>query len=425
MFVDRIKINVISGKGGDGVIAFLREKYVPRGGPAGGNGGRGASIIFEAVSELSTLFSLYRKKIIKGSNGQNGANKNQYGKSAKDVTIKVPIGTIIYDAKDNRFLFDLKEEGSTYVVAKGGRGGRGNAAFKSSRNRAPKVAENGLPGEEKEIILELKLLADVGLVGFPNVGKSTLLSVVSNANPQIDSYPFTTLEPNLGVVSVSEDESFVMADLPGLIENAHLGKGLGLTFLRHIERCRVLIHLIDMGSERNPYDDYLTINNELEKYGYNLTNRPTLICASKMDEEGSEEKRLAFEKKLKQKVYPLSSLTNEGVRELLYACANLLKETPPFPLVSKEGEIEKMRIYDATKDYQEIFTIKKVKEGVFRIVGERVERTYNLINISTDQGLLKLLSYLRKIGVEEQLQLVGAKTGDTVFLCDFEFEYIE
>ena len=425
MFVDRIKLNVVSVKGGDGVIAFLREKYIPRGGPAGGNGGRGASIIFEASTDFNTLFHLYRRKIIRGENGQNGANKNQYGRSAKDVVIKVPVGTIVYEAKNKSFLFDLNEEGSTFVVAKGGRGGRGNAAFKSSRNRAPKVAENGLPGEDKEIILELKLLADVGLVGFPNAGKSTLLSVVSNANPQIDHYPFTTLSPNLGVVSVSEDESFVMADLPGLIENAHLGKGLGLTFLRHIERCRVLVHLIDMASDRDPYNDYLVINSELEKYGYNLTKRPTIICASKMDESGSEEKRLKLEKKLKQKVYPLSALTNEGIKELLYACADLLKETPSFPIVSKEGEIEKVRIYDATKDYEDIFSIVRLKEGVFRIEGERVERTYNLINLSTDQGLLKLLSYLRKIGVEEKLQLAGAKTGDTVFLCDFEFEYIE
>lgn len=425
MFVDRVKLTVQSGKGGDGVIAFLREKYMPRGGPAGGNGGRGGSIIFKATYSLNTLYGLYRKRIIRGSNGQNGENKNKYGKSAKDIIVEVPVGTIIYEGEERSFLADLNEDGMEFVVAKGGRGGRGNAAFKSSRNRAPRVAENGLPGEEKEIVLELKLLADVGLVGFPNVGKSTLLSVVSNANPQIDHYPFTTLSPNLGVVSISDETSFVMADLPGLIENAHLGKGLGLTFLRHIERCRVLIHMIDMASERDPYKDYLAINVELEKYGYNLTKRPTIFCATKMDEEGSNKKLLLLEKKLEQKVFPISALTNQGIKELLFACADLLDETPPFPLVSKEGEIEKMRIYDATKDHEAIFEIVKIKDDTFEIVGERVERTYHLINISTDQGLLKLLTYLRRIGVEDALKEAGAKTGDTVFLCDFEFEYIE
>ncbi|MDD4154826.1 MAG: GTPase ObgE, partial [Bacilli bacterium] len=408
MFIDRVKLTVKSGKGGDGMIAFLHEKYMPNGGPSGGNGGRGSSIILKASSSVNTLFGLYRKKIIRGEDGEKGNIKNQYGRGAKDVIVEVPIGTIVYEEESHNFLFDLNAEGVEYVIAKGGRGGRGNAAFKSARNRVPRIAENGVPGEEKNIILELKLLADVGLVGFPNVGKSTLLSVVTNANPEIADYPFTTITPNLGVVSVDSLNSFVMADLPGLIEGAHLGKGLGLTFLRHIERCRVIIHMIDMSGIRQPYEDYLAINAELEKYGYNLTNRPTIICASKMDEDKAEERRHELEKKLKTKVYGISALTHDGLKELMFACNDLLQSTPKFPIVSKEGAVETVCVYDAYKDGAGDFEVVLEKEGVYRIVGEKVERTYHLINLSTDEGLMKLMVYLRKIGVEERLQKVGA-----------------
>ncbi|MFA6644946.1 MAG: GTPase ObgE [Bacilli bacterium] len=425
MFIDRVKLTVKSGKGGDGLIAFLHEKYMPKGGPSGGNGGRGASIILKASSSVNTLFGLYRKKAIRGDDGEKGGIKNQYGRGAKDVIVEVPIGTIVYEAESHNFLFDLNEEGAEFVVAKGGRGGRGNAAFKSSRNRVPRIAENGVPGQELDIILELKLLADVGLVGFPNVGKSTLLSVVTNANPEIADYPFTTITPNLGVVSVDSSTSFVMADLPGLIEGAHQGKGLGLTFLRHVERCRVIIHMIEMSGVRDPYEDYLSINEELEKYGYNLTKRPTIVCATKMDEEGAEERRFNLEKKLKTKVYGISALTHEGLKDLMYACSEMLKETPAFPIVSKEGSVETIRVYDAYQDSAADFNVVLEKEGVYRIVGEKVERTYHLINLTTDEGLMKLMTYLRKIGVEERLQKAGARDGDTVVLCDFEFEYIE
>lgn len=425
MFIDRVSLTVQSGKGGDGMIAFLHEKYMPNGGPSGGNGGRGASIIFKASSSVNTLFGLYRRKIIRGEDGGKGNIKNQYGRGAKDIIVEVPIGTIVYEENTHDFLCDLNEEGVEFVVAKGGRGGRGNAAFKSSRNRVPRIAENGVPGETKKVILELKLLADVGLVGFPNVGKSTLLSVVTNANPEIADYPFTTITPNLGVVSVDNETSFVMADLPGLIEGAHLGKGLGLTFLRHIERCRVVIHMIDMSGIRDPYEDYVAINNELEKYGYNLTQRPTILCATKMDEDGAEERRKKLEKKLKVKVIGVSALTHEGLKELMYACSALLKETAKFPIVSKEGAVETIRVYDAYKDGAGDFEIVMEKEGLYRIVGERVERTFHLINLSTDEGILKLMTYLRKIGIEERLMKVGAKDGDTVVLCDFEFEYIQ
>ncbi|MFA5421284.1 MAG: GTPase ObgE [Bacilli bacterium] len=425
MFIDRVQLTVKSGKGGDGLIAFLHEKYMPKGGPSGGNGGRGASIILKASSSINTLFGLYHKRIIRGEDGAKGGIKNQYGRGAKDVIIEVPVGTIVYEETTHNFLFDLNAEGVEFVIAKGGRGGRGNAAFKSSRNRVPRIAENGVPGEEKTIVLELKLLADVGLVGLPNVGKSTLLSVVTNTNPIIADYPFTTITPNLGVVSVDGTTSFVMADLPGLIEGAHLGKGLGQTFLRHIERCRVIIHMIEMAGVRNPYEDYLAINAELEKYGYNLTRRPTIVCATKMDEEGSEERLRTLERKLNTRVYGISALTHEGLKELMLACSDLLSKTPQFPIVSKEGNVEAVRVYDAYKDSAGEFDVVFEKDGVFRIVGERVERTYHLINLSTDEGLMKLMTYLRKIGVEERLQKSGARDGDTVILCDFEFEYIE
>ncbi|NCA97354.1 MAG: GTPase ObgE [Bacteroidia bacterium] len=425
MFIDRVSLTVHSGKGGDGMIAFLHEKYMPNGGPSGGNGGRGASIIFKASSSVNTLFGLYRRKVIRGDDGEKGNIKNQYGRGAKDIIVEVPIGTIVYEESTHDFLCDLNEEGVEFVVAKGGRGGRGNAAFKSSRNRVPRIAENGVPGEIKKVTLELKLLADVGLVGFPNVGKSTLLSVVTNANPEIADYPFTTITPNLGVVSVDNETSFVMADLPGLIEGAHLGKGLGLTFLRHIERCRVIIHMIDMSGIRDPYEDYVSINSELEKYGYNLTQRPTIICATKMDEDGAEARRAKLAKKLKMPVIGISALTHEGLKELMFACATLLKETSKFPIVSKEGAVETIRIYDAYKDGAGDFEIVMEKEGLFRIVGEKVERTFHLINLTTDEGILKLMTYLRKIGIEERLQTIGAKDGDTVVLCDFEFEYIQ
>jgi len=424
MFVDRVKIKVKSGKGGDGMIAFLHEKYMPFGGPSGGNGGRGASIILRASSSINTLFGFRHKKIIRGEDGGKGEIKNQYGRGAKNIIVEVPIGTIVYEEPDHSFLADLNEEGIEFVIAKGGRGGRGNAAFKSARNRVPRIAENGLPGEEKNIVLELKLIADVGLVGFPNVGKSTLLSVVSNANPEIADYPFTTITPNLGVVAVDANTSFVMADLPGLIEGAHLGKGLGLTFLRHIERCRVIVHMIDMSGLRDPYDDYVKINAELDKYGYNLVARPTIVCGTKMDEDGAEDRRRSLEERLKAKVYGISALTHDGLKEFIYACQIKLQETPAFPIVTQEGRVETIRVYDAYKDETGVFDVVLIKPHTFRLVGEKIERTYGLINFTTDEGILKLMTYLRKIGVEERLKEMGAEDGDTVLLVDFEFEYI-
>ena len=423
MFIDRVVVEVRSGKGGDGMIAFLHEKYVAKGGPSGGNGGRGASIIFRANKSINTLFNFRHSKVIIGQDGGKGLTKNKYGRGADDVYVDVPLGTVVYLEKGHEFLCDLSEDGQEVVVAKGGRGGRGNAAFKSDKNRVPRIAENGLPGESKRLILELKLLADVGLVGLPNAGKSTLLSVVSNANPEIADYPFTTIAPNLGVVNVSKYETFVMADLPGLIEGAHLGKGLGLTFLRHLERCCVIVHLVSMADE-DPYASFKQIQTELKEYGMGLEKRPLIIVASKMDEEGANEKLSDFKKKVKKEVIAISSLTHEGIDELVNKCHELLSKTEPFPLMGTQQKIA-TRVYNAYQDQKPIFEVKKEKDHVYRLVGESIERTYSLINLSTDEGLMRLINYLRKINVEEALKEAGAEDGDSVFLCDFEFEYLE
>lgn len=424
MFIDKAIFEVKGGKGGDGMIAFLHEKYMPKGGPAGGNGGRGGSIIFKAKNGMNTLFNFRFSKAIIADDGGKGLTKNKYGRGAKDIIVEVPIGTVIYLESDHSLIADLSKDGQEVVVAKGGRGGRGNAAFKSSKNRVPKIAENGLPGESKKIILELKLLADVGLVGLPNAGKSTLLSVVSKANPAIADYPFTTIEPNLGVVINDKYSSFVMADLPGLIEGAHEGKGLGLTFLRHIERCRVILHIVSMQADNDPIESYKIIENELKNYGSNLNKRPRIIVASKMDEEGADEQLKLLKSLVKEDIYPISSLTHEGVNTLLNKVNEVLSVTEPFPL-EEEKEYETVKVYDARKLEKQIFEIVKIKDHEFKIVGESIERTYRLINISTDEGLLRLLNYLRKIDVEKALREKGAVSGDTVILEDFEFEYLE
>lgn len=425
MFIDRAVIEVRSGKGGDGAIAFRREKYVDKGGPSGGNGGRGASIYFRANSCVNTLFNFRHGITIIGKDGEKGGTKLKYGKYAEDIYVDVPVGTVIYEEKDHKFIGDLNENGKTIMVVKGGRGGKGNACFKSSTNRVPRIAENGEPGEIKRIVLELKLLADVGLVGFPSVGKSTLLSVVSAARPEIADYPFTTLIPNLGVVSSKAGDSFVMADLPGLIRGAHLGKGLGLTFLRHIERCRLIVHVIDMGlSGRDPYQDYIDINNELEQYGFGLSERPQILVASKMDEEGALERLSEFKKKVNKDVLPISALLDEGIDALIYKCVELLKFTPLFPLYDSQEEELDHKVY-TIEDEEKEFYIKRPESHIFVIYGDKIEKYYKMTNISTDEGMMRLITHLRKLGVDDELERMGAKDGDIVRLCDFEFEYFE
>ena len=424
MFIDRAVIEVRSGKGGDGAIAFRREKYIAKGGPAGGNGGRGASIILKANSKINTLFNFRHSKCFIGPDGEKGGIKNQYGHHADDIIVEVPVGTVVYEEKDHKFLGDLSVDGLTLRVAKGGRGGRGNTCFKSSTNRVPRIAENGEPGESKRLILELKLLADAGLVGFPSVGKSTLLSTVSSARPEIADYPFTTIIPNLGVVYTKDNRSFVLADLPGLIEGAHQGKGLGLQFLRHIERCRVIVHVVDMGnSGRDPVDDYKIINQELKEYGFGLENRPVIVVASKMDEEGAEERLKVFEKKTKVKCLPISALLEEGIDKLVYAIADLLEKTPPFPLYDEQSEVLENKVY-TLEDEEREFEIKHPDLHTWVIEGEKIIKMYRMTNISTDEGMMLLLSKLRKLRVDDVLEEMGAQDGDTVILDDFSFDFV-
>ncbi len=423
IFIDQAKIEVRSGKGGDGAIAFLREKFMPNGGPAGGNGGRGASIILKANASINTLFNFRHSKVIIAPDGERGGNKNQYGKSMEDIYVDVPIGTVIYLEPEHRIIGDLNEDGKTCLVAKGGRGGRGNACFKSPTNRAPKIAENGEPGETKKLTLELKLLADVGVVGFPSVGKSTLLSIVSRARPEIADYEFTTIIPNLGVVNSKDNRSFVMADLPGLIKGAHEGKGLGLTFLRHIQRCRVILHMVAMDGIRDPYESYLTILDELKEYGFGLINRPMVIVASKMDEDGAEERYQEFVKKIDKPVIKLSALTGEGIDELIYRCCDLLEETPLFPLYNENNEEDGVKVY-ALNNEGKGYEITKKGQDTWIISGEAIEKYYVMCNLSTDEGMMKLITHLRNIGIDNELEERGAKDGDTVILCDFEFEYL-
>ncbi len=423
MLIDRCIIEVRSGKGGDGAISFLQDKQTVRGGPDGGNGGRGGSIYFVAKKNLNTLYNFRHSRVIMAMDGENGQRKMMYGHNAQDVIVEVPCGTIISEEKTGRVLADLHEEGQQVCVAKGGRGGRGNACFKSSRHRIPRIAENGHPGEKKRLILELKMLADAGLIGFPSVGKSTFLNVVTKANVPTADYPFTTLIPNLGVAYLPDQRSFVLADLPGLIEGAHQGKGLGITFLRHIERCRVLVHIVSMSGERDPYKDYLAINEELKEYGADLEKRPQIVVASKMDEEGAKERKEEFDQKLGFPSFPLSSLTHEGVKELLYQIADLVDKTPMFPLkgVQEAG----MKIYDAHENDSDSFVALKVAKHTFEIKGETLEKRVALINTSTDEGVEQVIKILNSVNVDEKLRLAGAEDGDSVIIGEFEFTYTE
>lgn len=423
MLIDRCIIEVRSGKGGDGAISFLQDKQTVRGGPDGGNGGRGGSIYFVAKKNLNTLYNFRHSRVIMAMDGEKGQRKMMYGHNAQDVIVEVPCGTIISEEKTGRVLADLHEEGQQVCVAKGGRGGRGNACFKSSRHRIPRIAENGHPGEKKRLILELKMLADAGLIGFPSVGKSTFLNVVTKANVPTADYPFTTLIPNLGVAYLPDQRSFVLADLPGLIEGAHQGKGLGITFLRHIERCRVLVHIVSMSGERDPYKDYLAINEELKEYGADLEKRPQIVVASKMDEEGAKERKEEFDQKLGFPSFPLSSLTHEGVNELLYQIADLVDKTPMFPLkgVQEAG----MKIYDAHEKDSNSFVALKVAKHTFEIKGETLEKRVALINTSTDEGVEQVIKILNSVNVDEKLRLAGAEDGDSVIIGEFEFTYTE
>lgn len=421
-FIDRVKIYVQAGTGGNGTVAFRREAHVPKGGPSGGDGGRGGSVIFVATNSLSTLLDLRYYREYKAQNGEKGHAKKMHGADADDLVIRVPVGTCVYDDDTGNIIADLTKDGQRAVIAKGGRGGRGNARFASSRNPAPKICENGEPGEKFNLRVELKLLADVGLVGFPSVGKSTLLSVVSKARPQIADYHFTTIVPNLGVVQVKDGRSFVMADLPGLIEGASQGKGLGHQFLRHIERCRVIVHIIDMsGSEgRDPYEDYVTINKELGKYEYRLLERPQIIVANKMDGDEAEENLKKFKEKLgDQKVFPIIAPIHEGIDAVLYAVADALETAPDF--FNQEEEQESV-LY-TYKEEEKPFTIHNKGNGVWEVTGKKVERLVQMASFTTDDGFQRFALQIRNMGIDDALREAGCEDGDTVRLYDFEFEF--
>ncbi len=422
MFIDEVSVEVHAGDGGDGCCAFKREKFMPMGGPFGGNGGRGSSIIFKVDLGLRTLLDLKYNRIIKGKKGENGQGKNQNGKGSDDVIIKVPQGTVITDLDSGLIVADLKGENDEVVVAKGGRGGRGNTAFKTQSNPAPNFSENGEPGEVKYLKVELKMLADVGLVGLPSVGKSTLISMVSKSKPKIAAYHFTTLSPNLGVCKDKNGRSFVMADLPGLIEGASQGEGLGDRFLRHIERTRVIAHIIDMGASegRNPYEDYEIINKELASFSEKLLKKPQIIIANKMDLPDAKENLKEFKKKVKLPVYEISAMENKGLDEVLVALADLIETVEDTPLY-EEDQMEGHVLYKFQKE--EPYTITREDNGTWVISGKELEKLFRMANFQTTEGLERFTRRLRKMGVDNKLEELGAEEGDLVRILDFEFEF--
>lgn len=434
-FVDQTKIEVQAGKGGDGMVAFRHEKFVPNGGPAGGDGGRGGSIIFVADSGLRTLMDFRYRRKFKAENGENGRIKSQYGRAAKDLYLKVPIGTTVYDFDSNELIGDLVKNGQELVVAKGGRGGRGNIHFANSVNTAPEIAENGEPGEDRVLRLELKMLADVGLVGFPSVGKSTLLSVVTKAKPKIAAYQFTTLTPNLGMVILPDGRDFSMADLPGLIEGASQGVGLGMQFLRHIERTKVILHLVSMdpNNGRDAIEDYHTIRNELANYTSDLTKKKELIVATQMDILGAEEKYQEFKDALKKEkndtpVYAISSVTHQGVAELMRAAADLVEEVEKQQDQEEEKQpeaVQKSKEYKFKAPEKNKFTVEKVDEHAFVIKGESLERLVQRINLDHQDGVMLLARKLNNLGVDAALRKAGAENGDDVAIGDFNFEFVQ
>lgn len=423
MFVDDVIVELQAGDGGNGCMAYHREKFVEMGGPDGGNGGKGSDIIFKADEGLNTLIDLRYQRIIKGKKGENGVGNTKHGKSSAPVYVKVPVGTVISDTDTGLIIADLVKHGEEAVIARGGRGGRGNAALATRTNPTPSYCEKGEPGEIRKVRVELKLLADVGLVGMPSVGKSTLISKISAAKPKIAAYHFTTLKPNLGVVRVKDGRSFVVADLPGLIEGASLGEGLGDQFLKHIERTRVIAHIVDMGSfeGRDPYEDYVMICKELEAFNPKLLQKPQIIVANKMDMPNAEKNLEEFQKKVDNEVYPISAIDSVGLDKVLVRLADLLDETPKEPLYGEE-KFESHVLYEFKEE--EPFTIHK-ENDTWVIVGNRVEKILKMTQFSTDESVLRFASKLKKLGVDDKLRELGAEDGDTVRILDFEFEYRE
>ena len=434
MFLDEVKIFVRSGDGGNGLVAFRREKYVPKGGPAGGDGGRGANVVFIVDEGLRTFMDYrYQKKFI-APNGENGMSKGMHGRKSKDLYLKVPPGTVIRDTDTGEVLADLVEHEQEVIVARGGRGGRGNCRFATPSNPAPEIAENGEPGEERNLTLELKLMADVGLVGFPSVGKSTLLSITSKAKPKIADYHFTTLAPNLGVVETKDHRSFVMADLPGLIEGASQGVGLGHQFLRHIERTKVIVHVIDMSATdgRDPYEDYKVINAELGEYNMRLLERPQIVVANKMDIPVASENLVEFKKRLAEDgedvdIVEISAFTRNNIDNLLYKISDILDNTDPNMLYELDTEEESMenRVIYKHKPKDETFKITRDDTGAYVVSGPGIERAFLMTDFNRDASVRRFAQQMRSMGVDDALRERGCKNGDTVKILKGEFEFVE
>lgn len=422
MFVDEIEVLVQAGDGGNGCVAFRREKFVDMGGPYGGNGGRGSNIIFKVDEGLNTLIDLRYQRLIKGKRGSNGEGKGKHGKSAQDIIIKVPLGTVITDTDTGLIIADFTNKDDEVIVSRGGRGGRGNMAFATRANPAPEIAENGEPGEVRKIKVELKLLADVGLVGMPSVGKSTLISKISKAKPKIAAYHFTTLSPNLGVVKTIDNRSFVVADLPGLIEGASLGEGLGDQFLKHIERTRVIAHIIDMsGIEgRDPYDDYVIINNELENFNPKILEKPQIIIANKMDIPSAYDNFEKFKEKVKVPIYTISAINGEGLDKVLVEMANMLDKIAKQPLYEEE-KFESHVLYKFEEE-EELFTIIEEPDA-WVIKGREIEKLVQMTRFNSDDAIHRFSHKLRRIGVDDKLRELGVEEGDTIRILDLEFEY--
>ena len=434
MFLDEVKIFVRSGDGGNGLVAFRREKYVPKGGPAGGDGGRGANVVFIVDEGLRTFMDYrYQKKFV-APNGENGMSKGMHGRKSKDLYLKVPPGTVIRDTDTGEVLADLVEHEQEVVVARGGRGGRGNCRFATPSNPAPEIAENGEPGEERNLTLELKLMADVGLVGFPSVGKSTLLSITSKAKPKIADYHFTTLAPNLGVVETKDHRSFVMADLPGLIEGASQGVGLGHQFLRHIERTKVIVHVVDMSATdgRDPYEDYKIINQELAEYNMRLLERPQVVVANKMDIPVASDNLKEFKKHLANDgeevdIVEISAFTRSNIDNLLYKISDILDNTDPNMLYELDTEEESMenRVLYKHKPKDETFKITRDDTGAYVVSGPGIERAFLMTDFNRDASVRRFAQQMRSMGVDDALRDRGCKNGDTVKILKGEFEFVE
>jgi GTP-binding protein len=419
MFIDQVEIFVRAGKGGDGVVHFRREKYVPRGGPDGGDGGKGGDIILEVIPTLNTLSTFRHQTRFSAQDGSNGGKQNMTGRSGEDLVIPVPPGTIVYDAESGDAIGDLVEPEQRLVVSRGGRGGRGNARFASAVHQAPRTAERGEPGEERNLRLELKLIADIGIVGAPNAGKSTFLSAVTNAKPKIAAYPFTTLEPNLGVANLDEDHSLVLADIPGLIEGAHQGVGLGHDFLRHIQRTRVLIHLLD-GMAEDPLLDLAQINSELALFDPDLAQKPQVVALNKIDLDDVQARWPEIAAQLKARGYEpfaISAVAGTNVRKLLYRAAQLLEQAPEQP------ELIEIPVYRAEADPNEFSIVRE--SGGWRVQGESIERAAAMTYWEYDQSVRRFQRILETLGIDEALRQAGVRDGDTVFIGDHELEWQE